>query len=130
MGDALAFLHVQVAWGRSIGDPLQVLWLGLTSPGLERVSAVVGLASLVMSAWLLWRKEYEFGAFLMFATIIPVSEGLLSLPRFVFWQMPFMYGIVRLLHGRRWLETLWFALAGGFAVLMLIGWFAGRAFVL
>ena len=130
VGDGLAFEHVQVAWGRSLDNPIEVLWLGLLDGGWSAIDAVIGIAAIAVSVWFIVRREYEYGMFLLFATVIPISEGLLSLPRFVFWQVPMLYGIVRFLHGRRRTETLWFALAGVTAAIVLLGWFSGKSFVI
>jgi hypothetical protein len=130
MGDGLAFDHVQVAWGRSLGNPLEVLRLGFKAGAWDAVFATIGVVSLGMSVLLIVRREYEYGLFLLAATIIPISEGLLSLPRFVFWQMPFLYAVVRILHGRRWLEVAYFALAGGAAAFTLLGWFSGKSWII
>ncbi len=130
MGDGLAFEHVQVAWARSLDDPIEVLRLGFKAGAWDAVFASIGLLSLLMSALLIVRREYEYGLLLLATTIIPIAEGLLSLPRFVFWQMPLLYGIVRILHGRRWLEIAYFALAGGIAAFTLLGWFSGRSWII
>ena len=130
VGDGLAFDHVQVAWGRSLDNPLEVLGLGLRDGGWSAIDAVIGIGAIAVAVWLIVRREYEYGVFLLFATVIPISEGLLSLPRFVFWQVPMLYGIVRLIQGRRRAETLWFALSGVAAAIVLLGWFSGRDFVL
>ncbi len=130
MGDGLAFDHVQVAWGRSLGNPIEVLRLGFKAGAWDAVFAGIGVVSLALSVLLIVRREYEYGLFLLVTTIIPISEGLLSLPRFVFWQMPFLYAIVRILHGRRWLEVAYFALAGGAAAFTLLGWFSGKSWII
>ena len=130
VGDGLAFDHVQVAWGRSLDNPLEVLWLGLRDGGWSSIDAVIGIGAIAVSIWLIVRREFEYGVFLLFATVIPISEGLLSLPRFVFWQVPMLYGIVRLIQGRRRAEMLWFSLSGVAAAIVLLGWFGGRSFVL
>ncbi len=130
MGDGLAFDHVQTAWGRSLANPLEVLRLGFKAGAWDSVFATIGVASIGMSVLLIVKRDYELGLFLLAATIIPIAEGLLSLPRFVFWQMPFLYGIVRILHGRRWLEIAYFALAGGAAAFTLLGWFSGKSWII
>lgn len=130
VGDGLAFEHVQVAWGRALGNPLEVLHLGFISGDWHLVFTIIGIASLLMSVWFIAVREYEFGFFLFLATLIPITDGLLSLPRFVFWQMPFLYGVVRIIRGRRWLEVAWFAMAGVFAAIVLLAWYSGKDFVL
>lgn len=130
MGDGLAFEHVQVAWGRSLGNPFEVLWIGLHGGQWDTVFALVGIMSLAMAAWLLFRREFDYGVLLLATTLMPISAGLMSLPRFIFWQLPFVYGIVSLLHGRRWMQFAYFAFAGGTASFMLLGWFLGKSFVI
>lgn len=130
MGDGLAFDHVQVAWARSLDNPIEVLTLGFRTGAWDAVFASVGVLSLLMSVLLIVRREYAYGLLLLAATVIPIAEGLLSLPRFVFWQMPLLYGIVRVLHGRRWLEIGYFAMAGGIAAFTLLGWFSGKSWII
>jgi len=90
MGDALAFSHVQRAWGRVPGNPFYYLWMALTDwpdtgfwPSTNQwlgLSVVVGLGA---TAVLALRRQYAMALFCLICLIVPLSLGLASMLRFV-----------------------------------------------
>ena len=122
-GDALAFTHIQVAWGRGAMNPFLVLWHSFYQHGWWRVWAVMVVFALAVGAWLV-RHRPEYGIFLLLSVLIPCASGtLMSFPRYLWWQPPFLY--VLFLWLRRsvpaWMVYTMFA--GGMASFMILQWF-------
>ena len=83
-----------------------------------------------MSIWLAVRRRYDYAIFLAFATLVPLSSGLASMPRFVFWQMPFLLGLVEVLSKNSIIKLVYLAFSAAMAAFMTVSWFvAGRTFV-
>lgn len=106
MGDALAFSHVQIAWNRIPENPLVHLYQGLiATDSLRQLWALMALAALGMSAWLLWRREPGLAVFTLCSVLVPLSTGLAALPRYLWWQAPLLLVVVQALSGiSRYLE--------------------------
>lgn len=93
VGDALAFSHVQVAWGRDFTIPLIWLAAGLLHYDLPKlfdpdlysyfycsVWVVLGISLL---CWLAAQRRWTELAFGLCCIFIPLSTGLTSMPRYV-----------------------------------------------
>jgi len=89
-GDALAFLHVQRAWGRSPNNPIETLAIGLTSGIIHQYFSLSSIAALVAPLVLVRQRHYELATFSWICTLAPLSTGLLSMPRFIWWQAPLL----------------------------------------
>jgi hypothetical protein len=108
MGDALAFSHVQRAWGRVTGNPLIYLWDALTdfsgdafflsTPQWLGLSAVVGLG---LTAVLAWRRRYPEALFCLICLVVPLSAGMASMLRFVAALSPIVLLAMNLLASRK-----------------------------
>lgn len=130
VGDAFAFKNIQIAWGRKIDNPINVMFNGITSGGWASYFALTALLGLGMSIWLWRRRLYDHSVFLMLSILIPVATHLDSMPRYVFWQMPFMLGIVALIGRSRLLTGPYLAFSSSFGAFMIISWFTGKSFVI
>lgn len=128
-GDALAFVNIQRAWGRIPSNPINFIVDGLQGDLLNKYWAVLSVAAILASSFLAYKKMYEFAIFSFLCTIIPLSTGLWGMPRYVFWQSPILFLIAYLLSKRRmWFLFLPFFTAG--QVIMYIGWFSGKGWVI
>ena len=88
-GDGLAFLHIQRAWGRDVGQPLSALWQALAATPLLTPdsmltttwgwSAVLGLG---LSVVLLLTGRQAAGTFTGLAILTSLSTGVTSMIRF------------------------------------------------
>lgn len=89
VGDALAFAHVQIAWGRSIGNPANTLLAAIIEgPAYGRYCAIYAVLALLF-AFYLFRSHYPAEGFiLLFGTIIPMISGLDSMPRYTMTLFP------------------------------------------
>ncbi|WP_168169334.1 mannosyltransferase family protein [Kushneria phosphatilytica] len=135
VGDPLAFLHVQAAWGRTLQWPIETLLggfrNGIEHPGqqggrvaLYEVSA--GVVGLLLALWLLHRGRVAEGVAASVMLLIPLATGLESLPRYLV-GIPFMLlavhdGLMRIPVVWRWLMVL--ALIA-LNLWLLAGWSAG-----
>lgn len=128
-GDALAFMHIQIAWDRSMQYPFLVLISGLLDPGWGVYFAICALAGLVMAVWLFRKGHSEAALFLAVTLLIPLATGLDSMPRFLFWQFPFIFGMLELC--LRYPTLKWVYLAAGSlgGMAMFHFWHAGHSFV-
>ncbi|MFA9440987.1 hypothetical protein ACDA63_15225 [Uliginosibacterium sp. sgz301328] len=130
MGDALAFSHVQRAWGRVFSNPVTALWSGLAAPGyLVRIRVVMVLIAL-FGAWKAWRwgKRGE-AIFCALSILLPASTGSLdSLQRYVATSLAFVFvlaWIAMRLPRARWVLLGCFALTTPWMVLRWTeGWYA------
>jgi hypothetical protein len=132
IGDALAFSHVQRAWGRSIGNPLFSIWRGLNNfppeglvPSVSQQLALAAIAGLALTALLFWRRVWPAAIFCLICLGLPLFAGLASMLRFVVAQAPLMLALMSLLARWRWLaivSLLAFLVADYF---FTIGWMTG-----
>lgn len=129
MGDALSFVHVMKAWGRIPGNPLSHLLAYLQGDGLARLWAVMVLLAFALIGRLIRDRRYELAAFSLPATLLPLSTGLVSMPRYLWWQAPLLLALAETLR-----ETKLWPLYVPIAVLgltwMYHAWMAGKSFVI
>jgi hypothetical protein len=130
VGDALAFMHIQVAWGREITNPVEVVVSAWRHGGWDRFFVLSALAGLSMGCWLIWRKRYGHALFLIGAVLIPLATGVDSMPRYVFWQFPFLFGLLELLSASRVVMNIYLALSSAMAGFVILSWFSGKGFVI
>lgn len=109
MGDALAFSHVQRAWGRVPGNPLVYLWIALTDlprsglwPSTNQWLGISALAGLALTCVLAWKRRYPEALFCIICLIVPLSAGMASMLRFVVALSPVvLVGISMLARAKR-----------------------------
>jgi hypothetical protein len=89
-GDALAFLHVQRAWGRVFGNPLTVIATGIHKGTIHLDWALMSLAAMLGALLLIAMREPALGVFSLPSVLIPLSSGLQSMPRYIWWQAPLL----------------------------------------
>jgi hypothetical protein len=128
-GDALAQIHNQVSWGKSPGNPFDVLWQCLIGHHWLRVWGAMTIAAFLASAYLFKLRKPEFAIYLAIAILVPLSAGYWGLARYVWWQPPFLYAICCALkrHSAWW--VIYVAFASGMASFMILEWFTGHNFV-
>ena len=129
-GDALAFSHIiQLGWNRYVDNPLSYLLEALKGDRMYKFFVLIAFLSLFISFRLFLQKRYTLASFLLICTIIPISSGLLSLPRYIAWQAPFLFGIADILNKRNaWILIMPIFIIG-FAY-MYFSWIAGKSFVI
>jgi hypothetical protein len=139
MGDALAFSHIQRAWGRVIDSPLKVLARGLLTNDLHllfdggmsrRWCAIWSVTGLVLTGYLLSLRRFPEAVFAFICILIPLSTGLDSMPRYVVGTAPLLIIASELMASRR--SILAFAVPGLIIanVPLLVLWVRGAGFLI
>ena len=125
-GDALAFAHIQRAWGRVPGNPMNVIIEGLQGNADQRYLAIsVIVPSLGTLIYHIKRRNPELVLFSLICTLLPLSTGLWEMMRYIYWQAPVLLALAALLSWR----SIWVALFPIFMtgqVIMYTVWFAGK----
>jgi hypothetical protein len=129
VGDAFAFKHVIVAWGRRVANPISYLEMGLWAGGWERYFAITAIFSFMMSAWLAFCRRFQYAIFLAIVTLPVVSTGIEAMPRYIWWQMPLLLGIVELISENKLICAVYLIVSIGWAIFMTVSWFGGGTFV-
>ena len=131
-GDPLAFIHIQSAWGRHLHNPISLIWQGLgefySSP-IGFYSAMAAVSGIAMACYLMARRYFIESLWLLLNVIVPLFAGLQSMPRFVAWQMPFVFGITLLGQQFPALKYVILAVTGLFSGFMAVAWLSGQFFV-
>ena len=90
VGDALAFQHVQRAWGRPSGLPPVFIWNGLTSlpgegwwPTASQFLAAAAVAAYALIVGLVLTGRIGMAIYAFVALTLPLFAGLASMVRFV-----------------------------------------------
>jgi len=112
-GDALAFLHIQRGWDRETVNPALAIWHALTGEqGKVRNAFLLGIASLVglgLCCVLAIRRDWAAAVFCALALIVPLTNGVESMLRFVAALAPLGIALCQLLARRR--RLFWPSLA-------------------
>lgn len=141
MGDALAFSHVQAAWGRATEGPWYHLAWSLTANDLPRLLApgvverksfqywgLVAVAGLFLAGWLFRQGRHFEAMFGLFALLLPLASGVDSIPRYLVGTPVFVLAFHDLIAGRSWRWGL--AAAGvGLNIVLLWNWYGGAPFL-
>lgn len=99
-GDALAFVHVQKAWGRPLSDPLSVVVAGFAKGTIHLEWALMSTLAVALAVYLMFTHRLILGIFSLFCTLIPLSSGLQSMPRYIWWQAPILLVLANLMRRR------------------------------
>lgn len=136
-GDGLAFLHIQRAWGRDLGNPVTALWQALTQP-LPFTSQTMVLVTwgsgaavgLLLSAWMLLTRREAAGTFTALAILASLSSGVTSMIRFSAGLAPIGIVIAEAFSRWRWLYWLAFPLSFALGLVVTLGWYRSSLFVM
>lgn len=132
VGDGLAFIHVQRAFGRVAGNPLLFLWDGLSAvpttgwlPTAPQWSALAAITGLALSVVLAVRRQYGAGLFCAACIILPLITNLASMVRYVVGLAPLIMLMAILLSASKliWLAAL--VLFLGACYFMTVAWIGG-----
>ncbi len=126
-GDALAFVHVQKAWDRPLGNPLGAIAGGFAKGNIHLVWAAMALAALLISAYLIWKRRLALGLFALCSTLIPLATGLQSIPRYLWWQAPLLLVLAEMVSRSRLARVLLLPLCVLGLVYMTMAWMAVKS---
>ena len=132
-GDALAFVHIQRAWGRAFADPFNNLWLtvkmqfdshnysSITSDLAFGLAAIFGI---LLSAVMAWKGRWDWALFSLFGVLLPLSTNAYSMLRFVVGLAPVLITASVLFSRWKWLFYLLLPAMLILDVLLLPTWIA------
>ncbi len=112
-GDALAFVHIQRAWGRDFQDPFANLWAALvvqfqtynnySSISTDLAFGLAAIIGLALSAVMAWKGRWDWAIFSLFGVLLPLSTNTYSMLRFVVGLAPVLITAAVLLSRWKWL---------------------------
>ncbi len=114
-GDALAFQHIQRAWGRAFANPFWNLWLTIKlqfeNGNFRTISTdlAFGLAAIfgmVMSVIMAWKGRWDWAIFSLFGVLLPLSTNAYSMLRFVVGIAPILIMSAFIFSRWKWLFYL------------------------
>jgi hypothetical protein len=124
-GDALAFSHIQRAWGRLPGNPFAHLIAGLGGSALERYFAIMTVLALLVPVYFAWKRNVDLAMFSLGCTLVPLSTAVWSMPRFIWWQAPVLLAVALLLTKRMaWVMFVAGSVTG--LTYCYYSWFSGK----
>jgi hypothetical protein len=132
VGDALAFAHVQRAWGRPSGNPPTFLWFALTNfpasgwvPTVSQQLALAALTGYALTAVLVIRRRYAMALFCALCITAPLFAGMASMLRFISGLAPMPLLASELLARHRWLFALGLIAMIVSGYFTTVGWLTG-----
>ena len=112
-GDALAFVHIQRAWGRVFQDPFSNLWATLvvqfqtyhnySSISTDLAFGFAAIAGIALSAVMAWKGRWDWAIFSLFGVLLPLSTNTYSMIRFLVGIAPILIVGSLLLSRWKWL---------------------------
>jgi hypothetical protein len=114
-GDALAFQHIQRAWGRAFANPFWNLWLTIElqfkSGNFKTISTdlAFGLAAIfgmAVSVVMAWKGRWDWAIFSLFGVLLPLSTNAYSMLRFVVGLAPVLIMSAFIFSRWKWLFYL------------------------
>ena len=114
-GDALAFSHIQRAWGRAFANPFWNLWLTIelqfrngnfTTISTDLAFGLAAIFGMAMSAVMAWKGRWDWAVFSLFGVLLPLSTNAYSMLRFVVGLAPVLIVSALLFSRWKWLFYL------------------------
>ena len=109
-GNPFAFLVIQDAWARDLGNPLMALLAPVLEP--QAMSArnwanwLVAVAGLLLTGWMLGRRQWVLGVLALALILVPLTAGLESVLRYMLVVFPAIMAAGALLGDRPRLMAL------------------------
>jgi len=137
-GDALAFVHIQRAWGRAFADPFNNLWLTMkvqfdnhnySTISSDLAFGLAAIIGIVLSGVMAWKGKWDWALFSLFGVLLPLSTNAYSMLRFVVGLAPVLITAALLLSRWKWLFYLLLPAMLILDVLLLPTWI-GRSYYL
>ena len=126
-GDGLAFVHIQKAWGHTLMNPLAHLAGTFQGTRFQQYLGLITLLGLFGSFWMILKGRPELFVYLFICIMLPLSTGLTSMPRYIFWQAPFLLFMAEILNIKKlWILVFPSMIAG--LTFMYLAWLRGDIF--
>ena len=111
-----------------MGNPFMHMLEGFGTGGYKAYFAAFFAGCFIPIAYLLFRKRYAEGFFLLLGALVPVSTGVNAIPRYMFGMMPMLLAFTLMAEGRPWFRDLLLTISGMLAVFISIAWVHGEFF--
>ena len=137
-GDALAFVHIQRAWGRAFADPFNNLYLTMklqfdngnySTISTDLAFGLAAIAGIALSGVMAWKGKWDWAIFSLFGVLLPLSTNAYSMLRFVVGLGPVLITAALLLSRWKWLFYILLPVMLILDVLLLPTWI-GRSYYL
>ncbi len=132
IGDALAFNHVQRAWGRPLGLPPVFVWNALNAwpqsgflPSSSQVSGLVTVIGYGLIGVMFWQRRFAMAIYSLICLTLPLFAGMASIVRFNAGLAPMVLTLTELLARRSWLFWLALLLLAIGTYFGAVGWLTG-----
>jgi hypothetical protein len=130
VGDGLAFSHVQNrAWGREFNNPLETLWSGVTGNAADKYQSLLTLVAIAAGLYLLFKRFTVESIVLLLGTLVPLSTGLGSMPRYAWTLYPIYVVFGLATTGRPKAQSLLLCVLSLFLGFMVVQWVNGALFL-
>ncbi len=136
-GDALAFAHIQRAWGRDLGNPFMSVWTAITPVDALDPNAMIiatwgwaALIGLTLSGFAAWRRHWIGAVFSTLSILLSLCTGVGSMVRFVAGLAPITIAAAELLTLNRIVALLSVPVIVGLDLLVTTGWFRASMFLM
>jgi hypothetical protein len=121
VGDALAFMHVQTAWGRGLTNPVTNIIDGLLlreqeghHVGYRLTMAIFALLGLGAAVYLVLRRRVGMGLFVALSLFLALMTGMQSILRYTIGLAPVTIAAADIMGGGRW--RFWISAIAGAAL--------------
>lgn len=131
VGDGMAFMHVQYAWGKAVGNPVVNLWNGLMELGsINFMQAVCTVTVLYLAVRQILRRRPE-GILSLLFILIPLSTTVYGMARYVLCSFPILLEAANVLAKKDRLSQLfWAFFLATFGIATTWQWFQASATVM
>jgi len=129
VGDAFAFKHIQLAWGRILDNPFEYWWDGFEIGGRKYYLSVVIVLGWLLNGYLFWQKRYGEALFMLICTFVPLMTSTNAIPRYLFALYPTMLALVLLVRNKPLLRPLMLACSAMLAGYFVVAWVNAKFFI-
>lgn len=128
-GDFLAFMHAQVMWQRHLTNPLEVLIDAFSGNIFTTFEAAFAAISIIIFVIFYKKMRFSYWLFGMYSIFVPLSTGIMSMPRYISVIFPFYILFADLTKNRvsEDIVTLIFSIFQGF---LMVFWTGGYRLVM
>ncbi len=128
VGNALAFKDIQLAWGRTLDNPLEHVVNAFVIGGYKAYFAVMFILGLLLTGVLYLKRRFAEATYLLICSLIPVSTGVNAFARYLFGTLPCLLAIIYLLDRRPLLRQIALAIGAILCLYFVVAWSHGKFF--
>ena len=131
VGDAFAFKNVQIAYNRSIGNPINNLVNGIFSDRfITRYFCSFAIFGIFCSIFLAVKKRYAEALLTFILIIVPLSTGYWSLPRYTMVAFPIYISVAIIAKSHEAIKLAFLASSALWSGFLVIAWVTRQGFMI